>query len=199
MIRFVPVSAEETPKYIRQLCLTFRDIQRQDKLLDLISIASFVFDFLCIHPFRDGNGRVSRLLTLLLLYQSNYLVGRYISIERLIEESKENYYEVLQQSSKNWHEVKHDPSKWWYYFLSTTRSAYRELEEKIKNLGSLDNKTSLISGIIMEQITPFTLGDIQKLAPSVSIQMIKKIMAGLKSDGILKLQGKGRGAKWVKQ
>src|SRR5208337_5413883 len=101
----------------------------QDNIPPLIAIAALVLDFLCIHPFRDGNGRVSRLLTLLALYQHGYEVGRYISIERLIEEAKEDYYRVLQQSSQGWHEAKHDLVPWLNYSLAIIRRAYNEFAD----------------------------------------------------------------------
>ena len=97
----------------------------------LLAVANFVLDFLCVHPFRDRNGRVSRLFTLLLLYHHGFRVGRYVSLERLIEESQESYYEALKDSSEAWHEGKHDLVPWWAYFLGIVRSAYREFEERV--------------------------------------------------------------------
>ena len=102
----------------------------------LLLIATFVFDFECIHPFRDGNGRIGRLLTLLLLYKAGYEVGRYISLERIVEESKETYYDALYKSSQGWHEAKHDLRPWWDYFLGTLIAAYKEFEQRVGTITS---------------------------------------------------------------
>src|SRR3989344_7779672 len=123
--RFVPVPARETPGYMKELCVRFNRLMDKRQTSPLILIPAFVFDFLCVHPFSDGNGRVSRLLTVLMLHQADYTVGRYISIERLIEESKETYYEALQLSSKNWQEGKHSLKPWWEYSLGVLIGAYQ--------------------------------------------------------------------------
>ena len=197
-IRFVPTSAQETPTSMEQLCLAYRDSLDHGALPDVLNVASFVFDFLCIHPFRDGNGRVSRLATLLLLYQTGYLVGRYISIERIIEETKEDYYKVLEKASQGWHEGKHDIIPWWDYFLSTLRQAYRELGERVEKGTFLGSKSQLIEQAILGQTSSFSLTDIQSLYPSVSTQLIKKVLSKFKSEKKLKLVGRGRGAKWIR-
>jgi Fic family protein len=197
-IRFIPVPAKETPSAMKQLCLAYSDFSDQGSLPDLLSIASFIFDFLCIHPFRDGNGRVSRLLSLLLLYQNGYMVGRYVSLERIIEETKEDYYLVLKEASAGWHQGRHDINPWWDYFLSTLRLGYRELAERVERSGSMGGKTQLIEQAILSQSDPFTLSDIQNLHPSVSLQLVKKILARIKREGKIRLEGKGRGAKWMK-
>ncbi|MBI3003278.1 MAG: Fic family protein [candidate division NC10 bacterium] len=131
VVRFRPVPAERTPAAVEQLCLGYRHATEQSLLPPLLALASFVFDFLCIHPFRGGNGRVSRLLNLLLLYHHGFRVGRYVSLERLIEDSKESYYDVLKRSSERWHEGQHDLVPWWSYCLGILRSAYREFEERM--------------------------------------------------------------------
>src|ERR1019366_6642608 len=118
VIRFKCVSAKATPAAVDELCLVYRHAIDQDHIPPLVAIGAFIIDFLCIHPFRDGNGRVSRLLTLLALYQHGYEVGRYISLERLIEESKEDYYEVLNRSSQHWHEGRHELTPWMNLLLA---------------------------------------------------------------------------------
>lgn len=130
LVRFRPVLAADTPAAVEELCLSYRHTVGQGEAPSLVAVAALVFDFLCIHPFRDGNGRVSRLLTLLALYQHGYEVGRYISLERLIEESRADYYDVLRRSSERWHEGRHDLLPWLNYFLSTVKRSYRELEEQ---------------------------------------------------------------------
>ena len=128
LVRFRPVKVAETPAAVEELCLVYRHALNQSLAPPLVAVAALVFDFLCIHPFRDGNGRVSRLLTLLALYQQGYEVGRYVSLERLIEESRAEYYEALHRSSEGWHEGRHDLLPWLNFFLTILKRAYRELE-----------------------------------------------------------------------
>lgn len=128
-VRFRPVKVAETPAAVEELCLVYRHALNQSLAPPLVAIGALVFDFLCIHPFRDGNGRASRLLTLLALYQHGYEVGRYVSLERLIEESRAEYYEALQRSSEGWHEGRHDLLPWLNFFLTILKRAYRELDK----------------------------------------------------------------------
>ena len=132
IVRFRPVLVAETPAAVEELCLSYRYTVNQGEAPPLLAVAALVFDFLCIHPFRDGNGRISRLLTLLALHQHGYEVGRYVSLERLIEESREEYYEVLRRSSEGWHEGRHDLFPWLNYFLVILKRAYRELEARTR-------------------------------------------------------------------
>lgn len=129
IIRFRPVGVAETPAAVEELCLLYRHALNQDLAPPLVVVAALVFDFLCIHPFRDGNGRISRLLTLQALYLHGFEVGRYISLERLVEESRTEYYEVLQLSSQGWHEGQHDLLPWLNYFLTILKRAYKEWEK----------------------------------------------------------------------
>ena len=125
-VRFRPVSVADTPAAVDELCLSYRHVVNQSMAPPLVATAALIFDFLCIHPFRDGNGRISRILTQLALDQHGIEVGRYISLERLIEESKADYYDVLHRSSEGWHEGQHDLLPWLNYFLSIVKRAYRE-------------------------------------------------------------------------
>lgn len=129
VIRFRPVGVAETPAAVEELCLLYRHAINQSLAPPLVAVAALVFDFLCIHPLRDGNGRISRLLTLLALYQHGFEVGRYVSLERLVEEAPVEYYEVLRASSEGWHEGRHDLIPWLNYFLTILKRAYRELVE----------------------------------------------------------------------
>jgi Fic family protein len=115
-VRFVPTSARNTPKAMQALCEAFRSVRRNEQIPALVAVATAVFDLLCIHPFRDGNGRVSRLVTTFLLIQEGFTVCRFISLERIVEERKEEYYQVLEQSSKGWHQGKNDINTWWKFF-----------------------------------------------------------------------------------
>jgi Fic family protein len=131
VIRFETVSAFLTPSAMMQLHERFNFIKQADEVEPLLLIPTYILDFLCIHPFRDGNGRMARLLTLLLLYQEGYEVGRYISLEKIIERSKESYYDTLYQSSLGWHEGQHTLLPWWEYFLGVILSAYRDFEQRV--------------------------------------------------------------------
>jgi Fic family protein len=129
-IRFQPVEPALVPAAVEELCLAYNRSIGQSNIPPFVAAASLVFDFLCIHPFREANGRVSRLLTLLTLYHLGHNIGRYISLQRIVEQSKESYYEALQKSSVGWHDGSHDVMPWIHYFLSTIHTAYRELEER---------------------------------------------------------------------
>ena len=194
---FKPVSAVETPEMIKQLCLVYENSVTHLKYPDLYAIACLVLDFLCIHPFRDGNGRVSRLLTLLTLYQHDYQIGKYISIERIIEQSKETYYESLNKSSQKWHPSKHDIFPWLNYFLVAVLGAYKEFEERAGNIKpSRGAKTEIVKKAIKNQYGEFSISDIARACPNVSRVMIKKVLFEMQKDNKIKCLGKGQSAKW---
>ncbi|MBN2383597.1 Fic family protein [bacterium] len=195
-IRFVPTSALDTPETMTALCRNYRELCDEQSVPPLLIIASFVFDFLCIHPFRDGNGRVSRLMTILLLQLHGFQVARYISLERLIEQSKNEYYEILAEYSRGWHEGTNELLPWWNYFLSIIRHAYQEFEQLVESTEARPAKSDLVKQTILAQVEQFTLGDIAAQLPSVSTQLIKKILAQLKKQGKIRLMGRGRGAHW---
>jgi Fic family protein len=138
-------------------------------------MATFNLDFLCIHPFRDGNGRVSRLLLLLQCYHLGYEVGHYISLERLIEQNKERYYETLEKSSEGWQEGKHNPWPYVNFVLYTLKTGYREFEERVGQMRSPRGaKTELLINTIGRQPGPFRISDIQKECPGVSLDLIRE-------------------------
>ena len=197
-IRYVPLEAKEVPKVIKKLCSNFNLILEKNLFIDLLAIAGFVLDFLCIHPFRDGNGRVSRLLTLLLLYKCGYQVGSFISLERIIESTKEDYYETLKKSSQKWHSSEHDPWPFFHYFIGVVREGYRELTDKVSitEKSSRGGKTELLKREIISQHTTFTLAEISSAVKTASLQLIKKVLRELKKEGQVKLTGRGRGAVW---
>jgi Fic family protein len=161
---------------------------------------AFILDFLCIHPFRDGNGRVSRLLTLLALYQHGYEVGRYISLERLVEEAKEDYYHVLQKSSQRWHDSKHDLLPWLNHFLAIARRAYGEFEQRAGDMKSRRGaKTELVDHAIESTVGEFGITDLERACPGVSRDMIRLRLRDLKAAGRVECLGRGPGAKWRKR
>ncbi|MGA8179584.1 MAG: Fic family protein [Desulfobacterales bacterium] len=195
-IRFVPTSAKDTPKTMDTLCRNYREACEDQSIPPLLIVATFVFDLLCIHPFRDGNGRVSRLVTILLLQAHGFQVARYVSLERLVEQSKEEYYGILSECSKGWYEAKNDLIPWWNYFLSVLRRAYKEFERQVESTEARPAKSDLVRQTVLAQVEQFTLGDLAAQLPSASTQLIKKILAELKKKGKIRLVGKGRGARW---
>ena len=196
-IIFKPVSAASTPEAIKQLCLSYKHGIDQLKYPDLYAVACLILDFLCVHPFRDGNGRVSRLLTLLALYHHGYEVGKYISLERIIEQSKETYYEALQKSSNNWHETKHDITPWLNYFLGTINAAYREFEQRAGSIKPTRGaKTEIVMQAINSQVGEFSVSDIEKLCPGVSRDMVRVVFRQLQKNKKITCLGKGQSAMW---
>ena len=195
-VRYVPVSAKQTPYFMDQLCLAYRSEEQKRTVPELILISAFLFDFLCIHPFRDGNGRVSRLLTLLLLYKSDFKIGSFISLERLTETNKEAYYRSLHESSQNWHEAKHDLEPWHRFFLGIIKEAYLELSSRIEVSVPHKGKRDLVRHAVLEFTGPFSLSQVIAKVPNVSESMIRKTLQEMKKNKEVKMEGKGRGAIW---
>jgi Fic family protein len=200
VIRFRPVSASATPEFIKKLCTLYDHAIDQRQVEPLLVIASFVFDFECVHPFRDGNGRIGRLLTLLLLYQAGYEVGRYISLERIIEESKETYYEVLLKSSQGWHEAKHDLRPWWNYFLGTLIAAHKEFEEGVGTITTIRGaKREMVRQAVERLPAQFTIQELRRACPGVSPDMVRVVLRELQKEGVLSCTGRGPGATWKRK
>lgn len=198
-VRFRTVSPAKTPAYMTELIDLWDQCLRERWVHPLLAMAAFNLDFLCIHPFRDGNGRVSRLLLLLQCYYLGYEVGRYISIERIIEQSKDRYYETLEESSQRWHEGKHDPWPYINFVLFTLKTAYREFEERVEQTVSPRGaKTERIMNIISRMSGPFRVADIQHDSPGVSIDMIRQVLKKLRSLKQVECLGRGQNAQWQK-
>jgi Fic family protein len=198
-VRFVTVRTRETPKKMRELTQAWNEATRSRELQPLIALAAFNLDFLCIHPFRDGNGRVSRLLLLLQSYHLGFEVGRYISLERIIEENKERYYEALELGSKGWHEGKSDPWPFVNFVLSILRLAYKEFEMRVgRESPKRGEKRELISDAIDNLVGPFTVADLQRMCPGVGLDHIRKTLGKMRKEKKLKCLGRGRSAAWEK-
>lgn len=196
-VRFQPVEPAAVPRAMEELFVVHRDAVDQGRVTPLVALSALLLDFLCIHPFRDGNGRVARLLGLLGLYHHGYMVGRYISIERIIEQTKEDYYETLKQSSVGWHEGRHDIMPWCNYFLSTLRAAYREFEERASRARpQRGGKSDLVEAALEGMIGPFAIADVERACPSVGRDLIRRVMNRWRDDGRLKVLSRGRDARW---
>jgi Fic family protein len=199
-IRFKTVTPKQTKPYMEKLIKLYSQCLEEETIHPLIILAAFNLDFLCIHPFRDGNGRVSRLLFLLQCYHHGYDVGRYISIERLIEENKERYYETLEQSSVGWHEGKHDPWPYINYLLFILKSVYKDFETQLGKIKSPRGaKTQMIEAAIDTFGSSFTLSQIESACPGVSRDMIRRTLRNLQKKGDVECLGRGPGAEWCKR
>ena len=196
-VRFRAVPAHLTPMAMDDLIGHWRgaiDAAIHDPLC-LIPLA--ILDFLCVHPFTDGNGRVARLLTLLLLYHFDYQVGRYISLERIFEESKETYYATLERSSQGWHDSEHDPHPWLNYFWGALLRAYGEFEERVGRIGSgRGSKSEQVRRAVLARVLPFSISELENDCPGVSRDTIRQVLRKMRDEGLISAQGQGRGARW---
>lgn len=195
--RFQPIEAWATPEAVLNMCNAYNDAIN-DGIDPLILMPMFILDFLCIHPFNDGNGRMSRLLTLLLLYKSGYIVGKYISIEELIEKSKDTYYEQLQASSYGWHENENDYEPFVEYYLGVIIAAYKEFSSRVQTLiESGMSKPERIREVIRKHIGKITKSQIMEKCPDISDTTIQRTLTELlKNNEIIKLSG-GRYTSYV--
>lgn len=196
-VRFRPLSATATPAAIAQLCDDNARLAREKQVPPLIVWAAFSLDFLCIHPFRDGNGRVSRLLLLLHLYHLGFTAGRYISMERIIEQSKDRYYETLRQSSQGWHEARHDPWPYINYLLYTLKEVYAEFEQRYANTTlPLGEKTEAVRRGVASFQAAFHITELHRRCPEVSLDMIRKVLREMRQAGDVECTGRGKHALW---
>jgi Fic family protein len=199
-IRFKTVSAAKTSDYMGRLLEMWDRCLKERWVHPLVALAAFNLDFLCIHPFRDGNGRVSRLLLLLQTYHLEYEVGRYISLERLIEENKERYYETLEASSQGWHDGNHDPWPYINFLLFILKTACREFEGRVGELKSpRGTKTELIRNAVSSFTEPFTLAELERKYPQISRDMVRKVLRQTQNKGLVECLGRGPGALWQRK
>jgi Fic family protein len=196
-VRFRTVTAAQTPVRMAEVVADWQHCLDERWIHPLIALAAFNLDFLCIHPFRDGNGRVSRLLLLLQCYHLSYEVGRYISLERLIEQNKARYYETLEQSSQGWHEGKHDPWPYINYLLFILKTASREFAERVGDIKAPRGaKTTQIVAAIGRFVGEFTVSQLQQACPGISRDMIRRVLRAQQSAGVIECQGRGPAARW---
>lgn len=197
-VRFRPLPAWETPEAIANLCAAYKEAVNRREADPLLIIPMFIIDFLCIHPFNDGNGRMSRLLTLLLLYQHDYIVGKYISLEKLIEKTKDGYYEVLQKSSIGWMEDENDYEPFVKYMLGIMTAAYRDFFERAKMVEEKKaSKPDRIEELIKNHVGTITKSEIIENTPGISQTTIQRTLTELvKKEKIIKIGG-GRYTKYT--
>lgn len=196
-LRFVPVPAHMVDVAMRDLHEALFELWEGARIDPLVLSAAYVLDFLCVHPFIDGNGRMSRLLTLVLLYRGGVDVGRFISIERIVEDSRETYYEALAKSSEGWHEAEHDLLPWLDYFLGVLLVAYREFEARVGAVQSPRGaKRDLVIDSIRRMPVQFRFADVERASPSVSRPTIERALGQLREAGEIRLLKSGRDAVW---
>ena len=198
-VRFTPLSAFETPDAMERLTQSFMEALGKSKMDPLLLIPMFVLDFLCIHPFADGNGRISRLLSLLSLYRSGYLVGKYISLEKIIEDTKETYYEVLEECSASWLDGKNKILPFVKYFLEVLLKAYRDFEERVslmadKRLSKPERVRALFAGTLGR----LSKQDILDRLPNTSVSTVEAALAMLLKEGFIAKEGAGKRTSYIK-
>ncbi|MFA5498787.1 MAG: Fic family protein [Candidatus Cloacimonadia bacterium] len=198
-VRFEPVEPIKVDEMMNKLVQHYNDQIALGDYDPLILIPLFIFDFTCIHPFKDGNGRISRLLTILLLYHHNYEAVRYVSLEKIIEQTKESYYETLEESSRSWHSQNHNIIPFLTYYLSTFLAAYDEFEKRANIIQKpRGTKTEMVINAIENFKGNFSISDVEKACPVVGRDMIRKVMNQMRDDGLIENISKGKYAQWTK-
>ena len=197
--RFIPVPAFQTADAMDELCSRFLDAWEADRIDKLVLIPMFILDFLCIHPFNDGNGRMSRLLTLLLFYKAGYIVGKYVSMEMLIEKTKETYYEALQASSTGWHECENSYEPFVKYYLGIILKAYNEFESRVEHLKNRSlSKPERIKAVIDHKVGKITKKEILELCPDISKVTVERTLTDLVKSGYIAKVGAGPATAYVR-
>lgn len=199
-VRFRPVAAARTGEAMANLVADWQRSLDEAWVHPLIALAAFNLDFLCIHPFRDGNGRVSRLLWLLQCHRLGYEVGRYISLERLVEENKVRYYETLELSSQGWHEGRHDPWPYINFVLYILKTAYKEFAERVGEVAApRGSKRELVLVALARISAEFAIVELERACPGVSRDMIRRVLRERQQAGAVECLGLGPGARWRKR
>ncbi|MCR5126348.1 MAG: Fic family protein [Treponema sp.] len=199
-VRFAPVPAEDTKSAMEQLFFAFMEASSDSNINALLLIPCVILDFLCIHPFRDGNGRMSRLLSLLLLYKSGFDVGKYISFEEQINKNKGWYYQSLKESSEEWHESKNNYFPFMQNFLSTLYVCYQELDKRFAVVNSNKiTKTSRIESTVLNSLLPISKAEICKLLPDISPTTVEAVLGKMVKSGIITTIGNGRATKYLRK
>ena len=197
--RFIPVPAFQTAEAVEELCNQFLEAWETERIDRLLLIPMFVLDFLCIHPFNDGNGRMSRLLTLLLFYKAGYIVGKYVSMEMLIEKTKETYYEALQDSSTGWHENENSYEPFAKYYLGIILKAYNEFEGRVEHLKNRSlSKPERIKLIIEQKVGKITKKEIMEICPDISKVTVERTLTDLVKSGYIAKVGAGPSTAYVR-
>lgn len=196
---FEPLSPLETPIAIGRICEEFNRVSATEEVDTLLLIPIFIHDFLCVHPFNDGNGRMSRLLTTLLLYRAGYVVGKYVSLEKKIAELKDLYYDSLNMSQNGWHEGEDDPTPFIKYILKTIIAAYKDFEERIEIIGIKEPAIEQVRAAVYKQIGKFTKSEIMEMCPKLGRASVENSLTALVKEEVLERRGSGRGTYYVRK
>ena len=197
-VRFSPVPASQTADAMEQLLLAYVDARDNARINNLLLIPCVILDFLCIHPFADGNGRVSRLLTLLLMYKSGFNIGKYVSFEEQINNSKEYYYSALQESSRGWHTNENTYIDFMKNFLSTLYKCYKELDNRFSSVnGKKLKKAERIEQTVLNSVLPISKSEICEFLPDVSPTTVEAVLGKMVKEGSIKKLGSARATKYV--
>lgn len=198
-VRFHPTAAADTPEEMEQLVLAYEEARDNPNINQLLLIPCVILDFLCIHPFSDGNGRISRLLSLLLLYRNGFDAGKYISLEEQINLRKGNYYDALKSSSELWHDNQNDYSAFIMEFLTTLYLCYKELDKRFAVIGNRKiTKQARIEATVLNSLTPVSKADIGKILPDVSATTIEAVLGQMVREGRIRKVGTGRGTRYLR-
>ncbi len=199
VVRFTPVSAAETPEAMTQLTLAYQEARDNAGINNLLLIPCVILDFLCIHPFPDGNGRLSRLLSLLLLYRNGYDAGKFISFEERINSRKAEYYQALLESSADWHENACRYLPFMLNFIMTLYSCYEELDKRFAVVNSKRiTKMGRIEATVLNSLTPLSKGDVCRILPDVSPTTVEAVLGAMVRDRKVRMIGSGRGTKYIR-
>lgn len=196
-ILFTPLAPFETPEALDKICAEYNYVIGNAEAEPLLAIPIFIHDFLCIHPFNDGNGRMSRLLTTLLLYRCGFYVGKYISLEAKIANHKDAYYDALRQSQHGWHEGNEDVVPFIKYILSTIIAAYRDFEDRFSIVEAKTSALEMVRKASLQKLGRFSKQDIRELCPSLSVSSIEGALRKLVAAGCLKREGSGRSTCYI--
>ena len=199
--RFTPVPPYDTPEAVERICSAYELALGSGQIDALLLIPVFICDFLCIHPFNDGNGRMSRLLTLLPLYQNGYLVGKYISIEKRIEETKDKYYEALEMADAGWYEGTNDPTPFIQYMLQVILACYTDFEERVDMVAANGQKSGsydIVRTYVVNKVGKFTSMDVLEHCPSVGRSSALAALKKLTEENLIHKKGTGRGTYYVR-
>ncbi len=196
---FEPLSPLETPIAIDRICEEFNRVSATEEVDTLLLIPIFIHDFLCVHPFNDGNGRMSRLLTTLLLYRAGYVVGRYVSLEKKIADLKDLYYDSLNMSQNGWHEGEDDPTPFIKYILKTIIAAYKDFEERIEIIDIKEPAIEQVRAAVYKKIGKFTKSEIMEMCPKLGRASVENSLTALVNEDVLERRGRGRGTYYVRK
>lgn len=198
-VRFKPIAAKETPKAMEQLILAYKDARDNANINELLLIPCVILDFLCIHPFKDGNGRMSRLLSLLLLYKTGFDAGKYVSFEEQINKNKGYYYEALKESSNNWEKNENTYIPYIENFLSTLYMCYKELDKRFNIVNSNKiTKKARIEDTVLNSLTAISKAEICNILPDISPTTVEAVLGKMVKEGLIETIGNGRNTKYRK-